>query len=214
MSIPAQPRAIAGVASRLHAARPARWEDVVGSVGRDADLGPGQERRLMAGQDFLQTCDDGCYFNRPPERLVLEGYRHWLADFDTGSVAPWEMSFTLYTDMLGPEDGRRALTELSHFVRTLRRCAACPLRSFPFGAHHVCRDECLTLGLIAALQHRDEDAAATCLGAMTCPALKGQVGEAARCFAAMLSELELRLLPIPKHAIEDVLARAARKTVH
>ena len=34
-------------------------------------------------------------------------------------------------------------------------CAACPLRSFPFGAHHVCRDECVALGLIAALQHDD-----------------------------------------------------------
>lgn len=76
---------------------------------------------------------------------------------------PWEMTNTLYEELLGAAEGRRVVAELSHFVRTLRRCAACPLKSFPFNAHHVCRDECLALGLIAALQHDDQGAAATCL---------------------------------------------------
>ena len=98
---------------------------------------------------------DGCYFERPPERLVLEGYRRWLAGYDSGSVTPWEMTQALYEELLGAAEGRHVLAELSHFVRTLRQCAACPLRSFPFGAHHVCRDECVALGLIAALQHDD-----------------------------------------------------------
>ena len=104
---------------------------------------------------------DGCYFERPPERLVLEGYRRWLAGYDSGSVTPWEMTQALYEELLGAAEGRRVLAELSHFVRTLRQCAACPLRSFPFGAHHVCRDECVALGLIAALQHDDQGAVAT-----------------------------------------------------
>jgi hypothetical protein len=64
---------------------------------------------------------DGCYFERPPEKLVLEGYRRWMAGFETGSVTPWEMTFSLYTEMLGPKEGRLALSELSHFVRTLRQ---------------------------------------------------------------------------------------------
>ena len=99
---------------------------------------------------------DGCYFERPPERLVLEGYRRWLAGYDSGSVTPWEMTQALYEELLGAAEGRRVLAELSHFVRTLRQCAVCPLRSFPFGAHHVCRDECVALGLIAALQHEGD----------------------------------------------------------
>jgi hypothetical protein len=160
------------------------------------------------------VCDDGCYFERSAEKLVLEGYRRWMAGFDTGSVAPWELTFTLYTELLGPEKGRRALFDLSHFVRTLRRCASCPLRSFPFGAHHVCRDECLTLGLIAAMQHGDAEAARTCLGAMACPALGAEIGDAAQDFAETLSKLEQTLLPIPKDAIDDVLSRATRATVH
>jgi hypothetical protein len=157
---------------------------------------------------------DGCYFDRAPEKLVLEGYRRWMAGFETGSVTPWEMTLTLYTDLLGGESGRRALSDLSHFVRTLRQCAACPLRSFPFGAHHICRDECMTLGLIAAMQHDDCAAAATCLGAMTCPMRGREVGEAAACFADTLSGLRQFLLPIPQAAIEDILSRTNRATLH
>src|SRR5688500_15892050 len=123
--------------------------------------------------------NDGVYFERPPEKLVLEGYRRWMAGFDTGSVVPWELTFSLYTGLLGSEHGRRALSELSHFVRTLR--------SFPFGAHHVCRDECLTLGLVAALQHDDAAAARVCLSAMACPALGDELGKAARGFAQTLA---------------------------
>lgn len=160
--------------------------------------------------------DDGCYFDRPPERLVLEGYRRWLAGFESGSVTPWEMTQTLYEDLLGAAEGRRVVAELAHFVRTLRRCAACPLKSFPFNAHHVCRDECLALGLIAALQHDDRDAARTCLSAMACPALSASVAEAAVSYADALAASRHYLLPIPQSAIEDVLtrARAGRGTVH
>ena len=157
---------------------------------------------------------DALYFERQPEKLVLEGYRRWMAGFDTGSVAPWELTFSLYTGLLGSEHGRRALAELSHFVRTLRSCAACPLRSFPFGAHHVCRDECLTMGLVAALQHDDRDAARACLGAMTCPALGGDLAKAALGFAETLADLDQVLLPIPRQAIEDILNRATRATIH
>lgn len=156
----------------------------------------------------------GCYFERAPEKLVLEGYRRWIAGFDTGSVAPWELTFTLYTDLLGPAEGRRVLSELSHFVRTLRQCALCPLRSFPFGAHHICRDECMTLGLIAGIQHDDEEAAQLCLGAITCSARQELVGEAASSFADSLSELDHQLLPIPTAVLQNILSRAGRSTIH
>lgn len=156
----------------------------------------------------------GLYFERPPEKLVLEGYRRWMAGFETGSVVPWELTFSLYTGLLGSERGRRALSELSHFVRTLRSCAACPLRSFPFGAHHICRDECLTMGLVAALQHDDQGAARLCLAAMACPALGGELVTAARGFAETLADLDQVLLPIPSQAIEDILNRAKRATIH
>ncbi len=158
--------------------------------------------------------DGGCYFARPPEKLVLEGYRHWTAGYETGSVVPWEMAWNLYAGILGEAEGRRALAELSHFIRTLGRCANCPLRAFPFGAHQVCRDECLTLGLIAANQHRDADTVDLCLGALACPLGVTEIADAASGFAEALSGLRQRLLPIPHSAIEDILTRPTRKTFH
>jgi hypothetical protein len=164
--------------------------------------------------NFAPSRGNRSYFERPPEKLVLEGYRRWTAGFETGSVAPWELAFGLYTELLGAEHGRRALSDLSHFVRTLRLCAACPLQSFPFGAYHVCRDECLALGLIAALQHRDKPTAKACLGALACPARYAAIGDAAQGFAETLSQLDQTLCPIPQDVITDILSRSMRATFH
>lgn len=156
----------------------------------------------------------GSYFDRAPERLVLEGYRRWTAGFDSGSVVPWEMAWTLYAELLGEAEARRALSELGFFIRTLRHCAVCPLRSFPFGSHHVCREECLTLGLIAGLQNDDEKTVTTCLGAVSCPLRCDEIEQAARIFADVLTEFRQVLLPIPHEAINDILTRPSRAKYH
>ncbi|MBA8877489.1 hypothetical protein [Phyllobacterium myrsinacearum] len=156
----------------------------------------------------------GCYFDRAPEKLVLEGYRRWTAGFETGSVIAWEMAFGLYSEILGTREGNRALSELSFFIRTLRHCALCPLKTFPFGSHHVCKEECLTLGLIAGLQNCDMLAARTCLNAMACPSRQEEVENAAIGFAETLAELDQVLLPIPKFAIDDIISRPLRAKYH
>ncbi|WP_201026306.1 hypothetical protein [Paramesorhizobium deserti] len=157
---------------------------------------------------------NSCYFERVPEKLVLEGYRRWTSGYETGSVIPWEMAWTLYAEALGIAAGKQALAELSHFIRVLRHCAACPLRCFPFDSHHVCREECLTLGLISAMQNGDEATAQTCLTAISCAVRCDEVAEAARIFAGTLAEFGQTLLPIPKHAIDDILFRPKRATFH
>lgn len=165
--------------------------------------------------NFARPNDNGgCYFERLPEKLVLEGFRYWNTGFVTGSVTPWEMAWNLYAKSLGSEVGRHLLSELSHFVRTAYRCANCPFKTFPYGAHHICRDECATLGLIAGMQHGEEAAVQSCLDALTCPLKCSEVAEAADGFAASLVKSELVLLPIPAPVIDDVLSRDARGTVH
>ncbi|WP_436115353.1 hypothetical protein [Phyllobacterium sp. LjRoot231] len=156
----------------------------------------------------------GCYFDRTPEKLVLEGYRRWTAGFETGSVIAWEMAFGLYSELLGTRNGNRALSELSFFIRTLRHCALCPLKTFPFGSHHVCREECMTLGLIAGIQNCDMVVARTCLNAMACPSRQEEVENAAVNFAETLADLDQMLLPIPKSAIDDIISRPLRARFH
>jgi len=52
------------------------------------------------------------YYDRLPEKLVLEGYRRWTAGFETGSIIPWEMAWGLYAEILGPREVKRAIAEL------------------------------------------------------------------------------------------------------
>ncbi len=49
---------------------------------------------------------------------------------------------------------------------------------------------------------------------MSCLGRSREIGEAAAGFADILAGLQQILLPIPQHAIEDVISRAARATVH
>lgn len=154
------------------------------------------------------------YLVRIPERLVLEGYRHWIAGYDHNSVIPWELAWNLYESILGVDQAKTAVAELSHFIRVVGRCTTCPLKSFPSGAHHLCREECLALGLIAGAQHSDDAVIRKCLEAMTCPARCEAVAMAAGSFALTLRAMNQRLLPIPVNAIDDILTRVRSNTIH
>lgn len=154
------------------------------------------------------------YFDRLPERLVLEGYRRWTAGFDTGSIIPWEMTWALYSETLGVEEAKRAIADLSQFIRILRHCASCSLRAFPFDSQHVCREECLTLGLISGLQNQDALLLETCLEAISCRKRCGDVTDAARNFANTLADFGQTLLPIPIQAIDRALSTQRRTTLH
>lgn len=160
------------------------------------------------------TGSNSSYFDRVPEKLVLEGYRRWTAGFDTGSIVPWEMTWGLYSDLLGFNEAKRAVSELSNFIRVLRHCGSCPLRAFPFDSHHVCREECLTLGLISGMQNYDALIIDTCLEALACKSRCDIVADAARSFANVLAESGQTLLPIPAHAIDSALNPVRYQTVH
>ncbi len=56
---------------------------------------------------------------------------------------------------LGTGDARRLMGELQYWVRCLRAESTRVLDVFPHGCGHVCRDECMALSLIAALQDND-----------------------------------------------------------
>src|SRR5689334_24415581 len=55
---------------------------------------------------------------RSPEQLVGIGFRCWLAGYETGEIACWEQAWTAYADVLGNADAKRALGDLSCWVRS------------------------------------------------------------------------------------------------
>ncbi len=162
----------------------------------------------MTDRFNCQTGDSAAYFSRPPERLVLEGYRHWTFGVATGSREPWQRAAGLYQDIIGERGSTAAVHALSEFVSTLGRCATCPLKTFESGSRHVCRDEVLVMGLIAGIQNHDGAAAELCLTELSCAARCDEVALAAGSFALVLRGLDKTLLPIPAHVVRDILARS------
>ncbi len=176
------------------------------------------ERNGVAGRRAGQAA----YFDRPPERLVLEGYRHWTRGTVLRSTEPWTQAQLLYRGLLGDEDGETAIVALAHFVTTLGRCAICPLRVFNAGSCNICRDETLVMGLIAGIQNGDEPAIDLCLRKLCRRPLCDSAAMAAGTFALTLKFLGQTMLPIPAHVVARILDRArragdggaSRRTIH
>lgn len=147
------------------------------------------------------------YLNRPPERLVVEGYRCLLSQAADERTLPVESAWLLYTGLLGPTGGRWALEELTRFLNSLQLCAHCPLRAAPERGGGMSREECLVLALLASLQHGDEIGHRCSAEALVCPLRTAEFTEAAGSFAMTLKALRQLLLPFP-HALIDRLAAA------
>ena len=148
---------------------------------------------------------DDEYFSRPAEQLVLEGYRYWSNGYALGSIQPWEAARALFINKLGNLNGRRALSSLSNFISVLGTCATCPLKTYPYGARHLCRDEVLILGLIAGIQYDDKQMTNLCLRHLSCPTQCDHVAVAAGEFALVLKTMNKVLMPIPLEVIQQVI---------
>lgn len=154
---------------------------------------------LFTAQDYLE---------RPAEKLVLEGYRHWTHGYVARSTAPWTKAQRLYRGILGEANGERAIIALACFVKTLGACATCPLKTARSGSPFVCRDEALVMGLIAGIQNADPPAVEFCLAKLCCRNTCDTVAMAAGHFAINLRSMEQVMAPIPIHALADRVEKA------
>ena len=173
----------------------------------------------MSNSIYGASRDSG-YFERPAEKLVLDGYRHWTRGTVMGSTDSWTQAQLLYRELLGDRNGEQAIIALAQFVKTLGQCAICPLRVFNSGSHFICRDETLVMGLIAGIQNGDEPTVKLCLEKLCCSNLCDQVAMAAGNFALTLKWMDKMMLPIPAHIIDRIADRppqsdnASRNTIH
>jgi hypothetical protein len=182
-------------------------------------LGPSLASRCRdAGTTMMAThlppSGHAPYLERAPEKLVVEGFRRWMAGYETQSIACWELAWALYAAELGPLEGRRALADLGHWVRTLRAHGEHTVSCFPYGCPRLCRDECFALTMIAALQNGDEASLAAALGGLVRPEGREAASEAASTFAATLGAAGQFLIPVPRMVIDDVASRPPRNAFH
>lgn len=90
---------------------------------------------------------------RAPERLVGVGFRCWLAGLSTGDIKCWEEAWNTFSGLLGPDQAKALLLDLSKFVRAVKANAQRDIEVSPSGCRSFCRDECLAISIIAACQH-------------------------------------------------------------
>jgi hypothetical protein len=103
---------------------------------------------------------------RAPERLVGVGFRCWLAGLSTGDIKCWEDAWNTFSGMLGPENAKTLLLDLSKFVRAVKASAQRDIEISPAGCRSFCRDECLAISIIAACQHNERQALTASVAAL------------------------------------------------
>ena len=165
----------------------------------------------MAGTQNHDNCDcpAAAYLRQPPENLVVNGYRNWVAGLAHADERYWDAAWTAHARALGETDGRAALDVMASLIRQLGACATCPLRFYRPGAGHLCRDECLVLGMVAGAQHGDEDTLVQSARLLTCSRACHDVIDRASAYAAILFCHGQRLTPIPLAALVDIDMRSS-----
>ena len=153
-------------------------------------------------------------FDRLPERLVLEGFRRWMAGYSSGDLTHWEEVWNLHAASLGPRDARNVVDKLARYVKIVRDWSICPVACFPNGCRHICRQECFALAIVAASQNHDLDCLAAAMSLLIDPEGHEEALLPALAYAEAMRDHDLRLMPVPRHVIEEIAGRPAHERLH
>ena len=85
--------------------------------------------------------DRQTYLDRKGERLVVQGFRHWLSGYEFGDVACWEQAWSLFTEELGAVNAGAMVSHLHDWVKAMREKSAEPIRCLTCQFRYLCRDE-------------------------------------------------------------------------
>lgn len=129
-----------------------------------------------------------------PERLIGLGFRNWVAGYKSGDIDRWEDVWQIYSQALGPNAARAAVSELSAWVRAVSAAARREIE-VGRGSDRFCRDESLALSMIAACQHNTCPAMRACAFALIESSLIDEVVHHAESFAVTMRGLDQVLPP-------------------
>ena len=153
-------------------------------------------------------------FDRLPERLVLEGFRRWMAGYSSGDLAHWEEAWNLHAGTLGPRAARIVVDRLARFVRIVRDWSICPIACFPGGCRHICRHECFALAMVAAGQSRDLGCLSAAMRHLLDAEGHGEAMLPALAYAEAMRDSDLLLMPVPRAVIEEIAGRPPHERLH
>lgn len=132
---------------------------------------------------------------RGAERLIGLGFRYWVAGYKSGDIDRWEDAWRIYSQVLGPNAARTAVSELSAWVRAVSAAARREIEVCNGDRDGFCRDESLALSMIAACQHNTCPAMRACAFALIESSLIDEVVHHAESFAVTMRGLDQVLSP-------------------
>lgn len=130
-----------------------------------------------------------------PERLVGLGFRAWVNGYQTGDIACWEEAWAMYSNVLGPQEARPALSDLASWVRAIRRASCRAIKVHPARCSGFCHDECMAIAMVAASQHKACPALRACAWALLESSAIDDVVEGAECLGERLRKCDRILSP-------------------
>lgn len=153
-------------------------------------------------------------FDRLPERLVLEGFRRWMAGYATGDLSHWEEAWNLHAAALGSRGARHVVDRLARFTKIVRDFSLCPISCFPGGCRNVCRQECFALAIVAASQNKDVEGLGLAMRHLIDPEGHEAAIVPALDYADAMQDHDLRLMQVPKAVIEEIAGRPPHERMH
>jgi hypothetical protein len=84
--------------------------------------------------------------------FLLVAFRCWLAGYETGDVACWELAWQSVSRTVPLADAKRIVAELAQFTRVFRKTLACRFVYLPYCCARVSTDEHLAVRFIACAQ--------------------------------------------------------------
>jgi hypothetical protein len=162
----------------------------------------------------LPVCNSVPLLERLPERLFLEGFRHWMAGYSSGDLSNWEEAWNIHAAALGTSGARVVVDRLARFVKAVRCWSICPIDCFPNGCRHVCRHECFALAMVAASQNHDLDCLSTAMRHLIQPDRHETAIRPALAYAEVMRENRLVLMAVPRAVIEEIAGRPVHERLH
>jgi hypothetical protein len=84
--------------------------------------------------------------------FFLVAFSCWLAGYETGDVACWELAWQGVSTTVPLADAKRIVAELAQFTRVFRKTLACRFVYLPYCCARVTDDEHLALRVVACAQ--------------------------------------------------------------
>lgn len=159
-----------------------------------------------------ETCPKGnkpCWMRLRAERLFVQGFRRILSGDGSGDHRRWDAALNLYACELGPTCGHHALSAMWTFTQTYREKAICPMGHHGETCPFLCKDECLALSLVAAMQEQDRLCAQKCVLNLFKSNHRQEAETTAFRVTTDFVSVGLRFMPVPETVVDEILTRSA-----